>query len=250
MDHSFFVACHPDDSILFRGNGLFTDVHTPGVEVVHVIADAGDAGRTDGWWQQREQACVAALNVTVGDPTIISEKIAIGLKTVQRYRAANWYCYCLRLPDGGVDGQGYNGHGSLTKLRSGAIRTLATVDGALSYTWSDVVAMLRGIVQAHRGNGERPWINTSDPDSARNPGDHPDHYAVAAAVDEAAVAEGLNRAYWVSYDTQSRPVNLSGIELARKRFLFEQYGAGTGGPNEQEWGWWGQREAWRTIPAT
>lgn len=27
-------------------------------------------------------------------------------------------------------------------------------------------------------------------------------------------------------------------------------GSLTGGPNEQEWGWWGQREYWRTIDAS
>ncbi len=91
-----------------------------------------------------------------------------------------------------------------------------------------------------------PWINASDPDRTINPGDHPDHYAVADALRAFAGQDGYHRAWWVSYDVKNRPVNLGGFDLATKRFLVEGYGSQTGGPNEQEWSWWGARRYDRT----
>ncbi|NKQ54005.1 GlcNAc-PI de-N-acetylase [Amycolatopsis sp. K13G38] len=242
MIHSYYIAGHSDDALLFRGQQLYIDQHTQGAQVVHITTTAGDAGRTDGWWQAREQGNVAALNASMGDPPVVSERIAMGGRQLTRYRAANWFLYPLRLPDGGLDGNGF-GHGSLTQLRNGQISSLTPLDGSAPYRgWSAFVSILRAIMAAHRDSGEVPWANTADPSSTSNPGDHPDHYATAAAVDSIAGTDNMNAWYWVSYDTQHRPANLGGFDLEAKRFLFAAYGWETGGPNEQEWSWWGQRD--------
>lgn len=50
-DVVFYVCAHTDDALLFRGEGLYTDLHTAGVTTVQVLLTADDAGRTDGWWE-------------------------------------------------------------------------------------------------------------------------------------------------------------------------------------------------------
>ncbi|GAA5166174.1 MULTISPECIES: PIG-L family deacetylase [Amycolatopsis] len=242
MAHSFYFAAHADDALLFRGNQLFADEHTRGAQVVHVTTTGGDAGRTDGWWQAREQGLVDALNATAGDPPVTTETITLGGRALTRYRAANWFLYPLRLPDGGLDGQGF-GLGSLTMLRDGRLGALTPLDGSTPYQgWPAVVATLRAIVAGHRDSGETPWLNVADPDPARNPGDHPDHYATAAAADAIADADRASAWFWTGYDTKNRPANLDGLALEAKRFLFAAYGWRTGGPDETEWGWWGPRD--------
>ena len=253
-DVSFWVATHPDDAFLFRGEGLFTDLHSPGVTSVVVLVSAGDAGRTDGWWQAREAGAIDALRGGLSPVPTTSATVAVRGHALQRYSAPGWACWCLRLPDGGLDGNGYPSTGltSLTKLRSGAIRTLRAVDGSATYSgWADLVATVRALVSSSRGTTAPEWINCSDWDAARNPGDHPDHYAAAAVVQAFAGADGLNRLWWVSYDTRNRPANLAGYPLDVKYFLTRLYGwtvadrTGTP-PSDQEWAWWGQRSYART----
>src|SRR3954469_4175536 len=60
-DSVFYVATHPDDALLFRGEGYFTDLHSPGVTTITIVPSAGDAGRNDGWWEAREAGCVESI---------------------------------------------------------------------------------------------------------------------------------------------------------------------------------------------
>jgi hypothetical protein len=165
--------------------------------------------------------------------------------------AAGFSAYFLRLPDGGLDGDGFtaNGGGSLAKLAAGAIPSLAAVDGSTTYDgWDDLCATLRALCAHERrlSGTVSPWVNAGDPDRSVNPGDHPDHYSVGDAVRTVAVQEGYQRAWWTGYDVRNRPSNLGGFALDVKRFLFTAYGWATDGPNEDEWSWWGPKRYDRT----
>jgi GlcNAc-PI de-N-acetylase len=251
-DICFYLATHPDDALMFRGDQLYQDAHTSGVTIVHVTVNAGDAGRTDGWWQQREAGTIRGLTDAQSPPGVSGPTMtAANGHLVARYAGAGLTAYCLRTPDGNTNGQGFpSTHGeTLGKLASGAIRSLHAVDGSTTYTsWDDLCATLRAICGHERqvSGTVAPWINASDPSTATNPNDHPDHYAVGDAIRSFAGQDGYQRAWWVSYDVQNRPANLSGFELAAKRFQFVGYGYETGGPNETEWGWWGERDYVRT----
>jgi hypothetical protein len=253
-DSVFYVAGHADDALFFRGEGYFTDLHTPGTTTITIVPSAGDSGRTDGWWQAREAGCVESIVGALSPETVAYGPITVNGHPIARYSAPGWAAYFLRLPDGNVTGAGFDSTGGRTlgRLQAGTITTLPAVDGSTTYTgWDDVVDTLRAIVTDNRGTSANPWINTSDPDPTLNPGDHPDHYAVASAVRAFAGEEGLNRLWWVSYDVQNRPANLSGYALDIKYFLFRLYGwmvfdaTGTP-PNDQEWAWWGPRSYGRT----
>jgi hypothetical protein len=253
----FYVATHADDALMFRGEGLFSDLHTHGVTIVHVLVSAGDAGRTDGWWEARETGCVEALAGSVTPVATPSAQVTVNGHALQRHSGPGWDCYCLRLPDGNLDGNGFDatGNRTLTKLRAGQIPSLTAIDGSTTYRgWADLVATLRAVVASQRGTTAHPWINTSDPDAALNPRDHPDHYAVAAAVQDFAAADLLNRLWWVSYDVRDRVPNLAGYALDIKWFLCRLYGWAvddltTTPPNDREWQWWGDRSYSRAEPA-
>jgi hypothetical protein len=253
-DSVFYVATHADDALLFRGEGYFTDLHTPGTTTITIVPSAGDSGRTDGWWQAREAGCVESIVGALSPAPVIYGQVTVNGHSITRYSAPGWVGYFLRLPDGNTNGAGFpsNGGRTLGKLQAGTIATLPAVDGSTTYSgWDDFVNTLRAIVQVNKGTTVHPWINTSDHDPTGNPDDHPDHYAVATAVRDFAAADDLNRLWWVSYDTRNRPPNLSGYALDIKYFLFRLYGwmvfdaTGTP-PNDQEWAWWGPRSYGRT----
>ncbi|WP_222262827.1 hypothetical protein [Modestobacter marinus] len=254
-DVVFYVCAHTDDALLFRGEGLFTDLHTPDVKTVQIVLTADDAGRTDGWWEAHEAACIESMagTLTPGPPT--STQLTVSGHSIQRYTGPTWAFYALRLPDGNVDGDGFDStdHRTLGKLQSGEISSLPAIDESTTYdSWDDLVATLRGIVASERGS-MRPWVNTADHDRTLNPGDHPDHYAGAEAV-LAFADDDLDRLWWVSYDVRDRPANLTGYAHDIKWFLFRLYGwkmdelMGTP-PNEEEWDWWGARSYARTEEA-
>lgn len=250
-DVVFYIATHPDDALLFRGDQLYGDSRLVGARVVHVTVSAGDAGRTDGWWEQREAGTLQALSAAETPAAIGVVKTAVNGHPVTTYIGAAHRAYCLRLPDGGLDGKGFPSTegGTLGKLATGAIGSLDAVDGSTTYiSWDDLCSTLRALCAHERraGTTVSPWINASDPDRTINPGDHPDHYAVGDAVRSFAASEGYQRAWWVSYDVRDRPENLGGFALDAKTFLVRAYGWATGGPNEDEWSWWGRKRYDRT----
>ena len=70
-DIVFYVTAHQDDALLFRGEQLYADLlRNPAVRVVHIFTTAGDRGRTDGWWQAREQGVIAALTAFLAAATM------------------------------------------------------------------------------------------------------------------------------------------------------------------------------------
>ncbi|MGR6964402.1 hypothetical protein ACU610_08090 [Geodermatophilus sp. URMC 61] len=252
-DVVFYVTAHTDDALLFRGEGLFTDLHLQGVRTVQIVVTADDAGRTDGWWEAHEAACIESMTGTLTPGTPTSARIPVNGHRIQRHTGPTWALYALRLPDGNTTGQGYESTGfrTLGKLQRGEIPSLPAIDGSTTYDgWDDLVTTLRRIVSSERGS-MRPWVNTADHDRALNPGDHPDHYAVADAVREFAATDDLDRLWWVSYDVRDRPANLSGYAYDIKWFPFRLYGwtmdrLMSTPPNQEEWDWWGARSYART----
>jgi len=174
-DVVFYVCAHTDDALLFRGEGLYTDLHTAGVTTVQVLLTADDAGRTDGWWEAHEAACIESMAGTLTPGTPESGQVTVNGHPIQRHTGPTWALYALRLPDGNVDGNGFpsTGHRTLGKLQRGEIPSLAAIDGSTTYDgWDDLVTTVRGIVAAKRGS-MRPWVNTADHDRDLTPGTTP-----------------------------------------------------------------------------
>lgn len=61
-----YVVAHQDDWQTFMMPGVDWDYHTYGNNILIIITTAGDAGRTDGWWEARELATMASVRELVG----------------------------------------------------------------------------------------------------------------------------------------------------------------------------------------
>ena len=117
---SFYVAGHQDDWQLFRGNAAAADLATPGARVVFIYATAGDAGRTDGWWEARERGAIEAVRAVTGPAPVTLDVAQMNGHPIVRATVQNSASYFLRLPDGRWrHGDGYpaTGNESLSQLR-------------------------------------------------------------------------------------------------------------------------------------
>jgi len=238
----FYVGAHQDDWELFRGNAAMKDLADPKTRVVFIYASAGDAGRTDGWWEARERGAVAAVRSGIGPAPLTIDHVRVNDHAILRYASRNSASYVLRLPDGRYQfGTGYpaTNNESLTQLRD-AGKAISAVDKSATYrTWADFHATLKAIMDLERGlvpSAVHPLVNAPDyvsvdnshPD-CQNPGpcnvcDHPDHKAVGDALRQ-FVGGVYSRNWWVGYDSQNRPENLPAPEFVQKGRAFFAYAA-------------------------
>jgi len=258
----FYVAAHQDDWELFRGEQAFADLQTPDLKVIFIYTTAGDAGRTDGWWEAREQGAVAAVRAALPKSPLKIDVAAFRSHPILRYTCANSASYFLRLPDGNIrTGKGYaaTGFQSIEQLRD-SNKPVTAVDKSATYTtWQDFCLTLKDILESERtrAGAAHPRVNAGDYDAACDPGDHYDHRATADALRSFA-AGTYERLWWVGYDTQNRPENLTGQALENKKAVFFGYGAEVlarttlnGNPvqsSEGEWKLWGARSYYRVVP--
>lgn len=251
---TFYVSAHQDDWQLFRGEHAFVDLNTLNTKTVFIYTTAGDNGRTDGWWQSREQGAIASIRHAIA-PSALS--VSTDLKKVNghpitTYSCGNTISYYLRLPDGNPDGSADQ---SLKALHDGLVSSSTAVDNSTAYDgWDDFCTTLETIVrQETEGSMPHPWINASDYNALLSLRDHSDHLLTASALRRFADSF-CNRAWWVSYDTVNRPVNLTDEAYENKKALFFAYGnkinelMPNNPPSQIEWDWWGSRSYCRLAP--
>ncbi|NOT84664.1 MAG: hypothetical protein HOP02_07805 [Methylococcaceae bacterium] len=243
----FYVAAHQDDWQFFRGEQVYADLNTPDTRVIFIQTTAGNADLTDGWREARERGVIASIRAAIpAAPLKIDVKNILGHQ-ITVYECANTANYCLRLPDS-------IGINSLKNLRDGVIDSLTAIDHSTTYYgWADFWLTLQEILETERVaiGSDHPWVNASDYNSVRNPGDHADHKATADALRE-FVANTYRRAWFASsYIVSEWPPNLDGAAYASKRAVFEAYSEAVliettknGVPKyatEGEWDWWGDK---------
>jgi hypothetical protein len=229
-DVNVFVSPHPDDWQLFMNPEAFHSMDEPDERAVFVHVTAGDAGQgATGdpvpYFVAREEGAMRAIRFMVNaDPEPEAGLgVEMGRATVernghelQRITYGNAVAYFLRLPDGNLDGSGYETTGwqSLLRLRTGAIAELKSVDAGQSYTgWGDLVATLADIVRNEIRAGETLGLHFAEKDAKLNPGDHLDHINAALATE--SVAEEFPCASIHRYDeyvTGERDVNVAGAD--------------------------------------
>jgi len=258
----YYVSAHPDDWQLFRGEQAYYDLYVVGAKVVFIYLTAGDAGKTNGWWEVREESAVASLRPALPAAPLLIDVVCINDHPIVRYRCGNSVSYFLRLADGGTDGQGFaaTGFRSLSCLRDFG-KPLPAVDGSTVYTnWSDLCETLSSIMEAEAAGvpQEHPWVNLPECDPRFSPGDHADHTAASNAIQTFAIGR-FNQSFWVGYDTKNRLPNLTHLSYYRKGKLFDAYRrkvhemltANGQGMNqtffESEWINWGSRSYFRNL---
>ena len=271
---SFYVGGHQDDWQLFRGNAAHADLITPGHRVVFIYATAGDAGRTDGWWEARERGALESVRTVLGPGPITLDVAEMNGHPIVRYTLKNSVSYMLRLPDGrwrAGDGYPSTNHESLSQLRD-ISKPVSAIDGSTTYvSWEEFWGTLEAILEHERSrvpDADHPWVHAPDYDGednasatcdatpSCNPCEHPDHKAVADALRQ-FVGGTYNRSWWVGYDSMNRPENLDGAAFAQKGRTFFGYAEAvaeetarngdTRHPDLGEWRLWGSRDYVRTV---
>jgi LmbE family N-acetylglucosaminyl deacetylase len=223
-----YIVAHEDDALLFQSPDLL-DAIKSGLCVSTVYVTAGDAGDVEAYWTGREDGANAAYadmagvpdNWTKGvtnaaDHDIVTYTLSSGAPNVRQL--------FMRLPDGGVDGSGFNCYGeeSLQKLWTGEINTIHPVDGSQSYTSQDLTATLTALMTAIHPD----IIRVQDYLGSFGHGaDHSDHYGsayYARAAHQQYTPEHTFTGY-EGYGTAALPENVSGSDLTAKQNAFYAY---------------------------
>jgi LmbE family N-acetylglucosaminyl deacetylase len=226
---SVFVVAHPDDWQLFMNPAAFQAMNEPHEKAVFVHVSAGDAGKVLGgeptpYYLAREEGALRAIRFLVNAANATAalgadskpEAVDRAGHKVARHGYANAVAYFLRIHDGNiVTGNEYQEHPlSLQRLRAGMAPGTKAIDDSAHYAgWADLVATLESVVTSELAPGTELNLHIAELDEELNPGDHPDHRAVAFAMEE--VANRLPCARVIrhqEYATRDHRVNVTGVD--------------------------------------
>ena len=255
----FSIQAHADDWQLFMSSRIISDMTVANTKMVFITLTGGDGSAGAGsygtsgipFYLSRENGSVYsskfAADLTTGsapldNPTVSAVTITttspVGSHTVWKYTYKNTVNYFLRLPDGNGAGEGFSANHlqSLQKLKSGAITAINVVGNTsnnpssgpplLTYTWSQLTATMRKIINDEKVTGTQSWIHAAHTitgaQTAYNTNDHSDHRYSSLAGQE-AVASGMG---WVGvngfmdYNSSSQGANLSTTQHTNAAILF------------------------------
>ncbi len=249
----YSIQAHADDWQLFMSSRVISDMSVANTKMVIITLTAGDestgAGSYGGggvpFYIGRENGAVYsskfAADLTTGttplnNPTVSA--VTINSHTVWKYTYKNTVSYFLRLPDGDLDGAGFgNNHNqSLQKLKLGTIPAINVVGNtsntplsgppALTYTWSQLTATIRQIINDEKVTGTQSWMHATytitGAQIAYNTNDHSDHRYSSLAGQEAVAAGmawvGVNG--FMNYNSSSQAPNLSTTQHTNAAILF------------------------------
>jgi hypothetical protein len=226
---SVFVVAHPDDWQLFMNPAAFHAMKQPNHKAVFVHVSAGDAGKVLGgeptpYYLAREEGAMRAIRFMAN---AVDATAALGADSrpetveraghkVLRHTYANAVSYFLRIHDGNiVTGSEFVEHPlSLQRLRSGASAETKAIDDSTRYQgWADFVGTLQALISSELAPGTALNLHIAELDEKRNPGDHPDHRAVAFAMEEVATRLPCARvSRHQEYATRDRRINVTGVD--------------------------------------
>ena len=230
---SCYIVAHADDWQLFMQPPAHSDLVEPGCKTVIIIVTAGEAGMGEQFWRAREEGSKSSVRFCLAPHGAIDE--APGSKQIDGHMIGVWSAnntitYFLRLPDGNLDGNGFEASGfqSLTKFTSSAIDQLTAIDHSATYRgWLSFVRTIESIIQIESAGISNRWIHYLNPDKLINPNDHPDHIATGAAIQDMSIINSLHQLLFVGYnqghDSQQQQQQQLLPDLFWKASLFGAY---------------------------
>jgi hypothetical protein len=238
--HSFqkadiYFSAHQDDWQLFMDPEVGRSMANKYCRSVIIHITAGDAGRDEKYWKAREQAAIESILFRLSTaPHIHHPEHTKAIVDCDRYGffgIGNCSCYFLRLPDGSYTGNGFDKYDqqSLHKLRTGAIPTIASVDGkALYHNWNHLVQTIDHIIETELNSCqiESPkdvTLNIPEFDRALNPWDHNDHYNTSLLVQDTKACQRYRTRSFLTYHLKNSSDLLTGEELFWKIGMFCAY---------------------------
>ena len=226
---SFYVVAHADDWQLFMNPNVFKDIVAPECKVIIIITTAGDAGFDEKFWSAREEGSKSSIRFCLAPLAPLLESGGIrelNSHTVNYWSVNNVTIYFLRLPDGNLDGNGNAIHGfqSLPRLKAGQISAITTVDNSTRYqSWADFHSTLQTIILFEGAGISNRCINYLNPDTGKNPNDHPDHIITGQAIQAMGVIRGIPQVLFVGYNMCNGSENLDQTDLFWKAGMFAAY---------------------------
>jgi hypothetical protein len=222
----FFVTAHQDDGPLFMNPDIYFRIRgAPGIprcnKTVFINVNAGNGGTVNfTYYHARELGLEDAIRFMVdGAAKLLAalpagKYVSVNGRNIYYHSYRNTETYFLRIPDGGVSGDGNQstGYQSLEKLLSGEISSIETVDGTV-YTKAQLIGIVLSILQTESSGSTDVFMGFQQPDKFINPGDHSDHMAAGTLALE-AVGQLRGRgcialAQYDGYNTSKRKVNLT-----------------------------------------
>lgn len=222
----FYVMAHADDAQLFMQPGFYKDLIAPETAVICIVTTAGDSGMDENYWRAREEGLKSSVRFCLAPHVDIQEqdeqkKINGHLLSYTQIHQSR--LYFLRLPDGGLDGNGFatNNFKSLTKFRKGAVPQLAALDESTCYeSWKTFCDLLREIVVTESAGIPEIEVHYLSPDTTASPNDHPDHAATGAALQ---CISGYRHVQYAGYCSRETAGLLSPEDLFWKAGMFAAY---------------------------
>lgn len=257
----FYVHAHEDDWQLFMGAEASAGLATV-PNIVFIYTSAGDFNRGVSYMQYRERASQQSMDTLLGPGSWTCGTQVVRNHPIERCSRGRAVAYYMRTPDGGQNGDGYGGRGSLAMLRDGAQSSITALDGSTTYTsWADFTSTLGAIIDLESANQSSPFVEVHAPeyDRTTNINDHPDHLATADAMHTASNSRSWNMVWHIDYQTQFMPINLNQAQHDIEQRLFYAYdnymGAGGFGrnqyePNYQAWLWRSYSRSTVSVPPT
>jgi LmbE family N-acetylglucosaminyl deacetylase len=231
------IVAHEDDDLLFMNPDLEHSIDA-GDCIRTVYVTAGDAGGGKFYWLGREQGSEAAYAKLAQVPNIwLEQTVRLAphefATIASPSRDPRLTLIFLHLPDGNVNGQGFarSADEGLAKLEAGNIRAIRSVDGQSEYTYSQLQAALRNLINAYSPD----MMRTQLPENASETyADHSDHLAVGRVTTAAFRMYRLSHpystlTYYMGYPVHDQPQNVSGTDLDRKEQAFLTYSHYDGG---------------------
>ncbi len=220
-----YVVAHQDDDLLFMSPDLDRSIQS-GNTVWTIYLTAGDAGRDQTYWTNRENGIAAAYAQMAG----VANSWSWGwfwfsgnwIRTGYLVGRPNVRVVFLRLPDGNPDGTGYTvtGNTSLRLLWNNDILSITSLDGFTSYSRAELIDTLDWLISQVSPNR----ISILDPTEAHG-ADHSDHVHAARFLDVARrrYPNGHLFSMHRTYNITGLPANLSSAQQTRKHSAFVTY---------------------------
>ncbi len=246
------VVAHQDDDLLFMNPALLHHIREGGAART-VYLTAGDAGLLrwdDGYlslsphgvltyhWQLREEGIRATYAAMARVPNAWKKStLILGGQPVVLFTlrdAPRVSVVFLRLPDGNMDGTGFEGtcRASLKRLWTGDIKELRRVDADVNCSTSEPDAMrppydrdgLEQLLGAAMKDAAVDEVWTLDA-TGQNGRDHSDHEIAARFAEESRLHHAAARPMRMfrGYNIEREPVNLSPEEHHDKQEIFMTY---------------------------
>lgn len=219
------VVAHEDDTLIFQNPDVAHYIQS-GKCVRTVFLTAGDAALPAWYWLDREDGAKAAYAEMAGVSNVWDQSDAgisghvIPVFTLTGNTKVS--LVFLRLPDGNIDGSGFNGNGSLQGLWTGSISSMTTFgDGSSSYTKEDLINTLAALMADY----QPARIDTQDYSITFADEDHSDHIATAYFTKSAHQLYMTPHTIYAYKDYLSgySPANVIGDDLTSKLATFFTY---------------------------